>query len=374
MSSATRVAEVAVRDLTPQDHDWARAMIVRMQGSERVARLGELLDPLSMEALLAEADGRQVGLASVNESPDKGLEVVLLLADPSGIGAGTALMETARQVTTASGHHRLWLVTTNDNLPALHFYLRRGLHVAAVHENAVEADRALKPEIAEVNAENGLPIRDLVELELTGEALNQRLSTVLFPAIEDLDRLPAASFVSEMAPLVEGAERFLERLAQERPFGTDEAMLAAAFEVAYQLPDEAKIELVDSHPRIGADASTVSEMSYAEQGYAAEATEGEYEEESLLSAAELAEEAAAERARETARAYEELAMLNELYEERFGFRYVVFVAGRPKAEIVPLLERALRNDRDVELRRAVDDAIYIAGDRLRRLRGLGTEL
>ena len=67
-------------------------------------------------------------------------------------------------------------------------------------------------------------------------------------------------------------------------------------------------------------------------------------------------------------------MLNELYEQRFGFRYVVFVAGRPKTEIVPLLEHALREDRGAELRRAVDDAIYIAADRLRRLRGLGTEV
>ncbi|HEY8179016.1 MAG TPA: 2-oxo-4-hydroxy-4-carboxy-5-ureidoimidazoline decarboxylase, partial [Candidatus Limnocylindria bacterium] len=89
---------------------------------------------------------------------------------------------------------------------------------------------------------------------------------------------------------------------------------------------------------------------------------------------ELAEEAAAQRAAELRRADEDLAMLNKLYERRFGFRYVVFVAGRPRDEIVPLLEHAIVNDREVELRRAVDDAIYIAGDRLRRLRGLGSEI
>jgi 2-oxo-4-hydroxy-4-carboxy--5-ureidoimidazoline (OHCU) decarboxylase len=100
---------------------------------------------------------------------------------------------------------------------------------------------------------------------------------------------------------------------------------------------------------------------------------GVYEDESLFSDAELAEEAAIQRAAELRRADEELAMLNELYEQRFGFRYVIFVAGRPRDEIVPLLEHALVNDREVELRRAVDDAIYIAGDRLRRLRGLGPE-
>jgi 2-oxo-4-hydroxy-4-carboxy--5-ureidoimidazoline (OHCU) decarboxylase/GNAT superfamily N-acetyltransferase len=377
MSSATRVAEVTVRDLRPDDHAWAREIMTRLQGSERVARLGELIDPLEFGSLVAEVDGRQVGLASVHETPDRGLEVVLLLAEPRGIGAGSALMETARQVASASGHHRLWLVTTNDNLAALHFYLRRGMHVAAVHDNAVEADRALKPEIPRVNPENRLPIRDLVEMELTGDALDRRLAPASFPSVEDLDVLPAAAFVTEMAPLLEGARSLLERLASERPFGTDEALLAAAFEAAHGLPEKDQIELVDSHPRIGADPDTVSDMSYAEQGYEAEAingtSEGGDEDEALLSDAELAEEAAAQRASDTARAYEELRMLNEVYEARFGFRYVVFVAGRPKTEIVPLLEHALRNDREVELRRAVDDAIYIAGDRLRKLRGLGTE-
>jgi 2-oxo-4-hydroxy-4-carboxy-5-ureidoimidazoline decarboxylase len=60
--------------------------------------------------------------------------------------------------------------------------------------------------------------------------------------------------------------------------------------------------------------------------------------------------------------------MNELYEQRFGFRYVIFVAGRPKTAIPALLEVALRNDREAELRRAVDDAVDIAADRLHTLR------
>jgi 2-oxo-4-hydroxy-4-carboxy--5-ureidoimidazoline (OHCU) decarboxylase len=134
---------------------------------------------------------------------------------------------------------------------------------------------------------------------------------------------------------------------------------------------------VDSHPRIGADASELSRRSTVEQGHDAEPVDtGSADAEPGAAAEDLEaqEEAAAERARLITLAYQELAMLNELYEAHFGFRYVVFVAGRPKTEIVPLMERALRNDREVELRRAVDDVIYIAGDRLRRLRGLGTEV
>ena len=274
-------------------------------------------------------------------------------------------------------------MTTNDNLPAIHFYLRRGLHVAAVHERAVDADRALKPEIPAVNPVNGLPIRDLIEMELVGDALDRPVQTAGFPSVADLDKLPVEAFVSEMGPLVEGAPAFLEVLAGSRPLETDERLLAAAFDVAHALPEDAQVQLIDAHPPIGAAADTVSALSYAEQGYAPTAVavapapeangDGVYEDESLFSDAELAEEAALQRAAELRRADEELAMLNELYEQRFGFRYVVFVAGRPRDEIVPLLEHALVNDREVELRRAVDDAIYIAGDRLRRLRGLGPE-
>jgi 2-oxo-4-hydroxy-4-carboxy--5-ureidoimidazoline (OHCU) decarboxylase len=289
------------------------------------------------------------------------------------MGAGTALMDTARQVAMASGHHRLWLVTTNDNLPAIHFYLRRGMSIATVHAGAVAADRTLKPEIPERNQQNGLPIRDLVEFELTGERLDRTLETRAFPATDDLDLLPPEAFAAEVGPLFEGGGRFLALLAEARPFGSDEGLLAAAFEVAHGLPDAEKVELADSHPRIGADAAELSRMSHAEQGYDAESADSESGDVDPDDQ-EAREEAAAERARQIALAYEELAILNDLYEAHFGFRYVVFVAGRPKTEIVPLMERALRNDRDVELRRAVDDVIYIAGDRLRGLRGLGMEV
>jgi OHCU decarboxylase len=171
-------------------------------------------------------------------------------------------------------------------------------------------------------------------------------SAASIPSIDDLNGLAPDAFAAALSSLFEGAPRFLRRVAEARPFETDAELLAAAHEVAISMPEEERIELIEAHPRIGADAGTVSALSFDEQGYEEEAAEGA----------------------ETARAYAELAMLNEIYEARFGFRYVVFVAGRSKAEIVPLLEHALRNDRDAELRRAVDDAIDIAADRLARLR------
>jgi len=334
-----------VRDFEPRDHDWAQRLIGAHQGGDhRVARLGELLDPLAQEGIVAELDGRPIGLLTVHET-DRGLEVLSLHSEMQGVGAGTRLLETALRVAAASNAPRLWLVTTNDNLDAIRWYLRRGMTVAAVHAGAVDHDRqALKPALPATSPTTGIPIRDLVELELPiadGEALRFRR----FPRIEDIDALPGEPAADLLGPLFEAAPRFLARLVDQRPFGDDAALIARAHELARALPEEEQIELLNAHPRIGADPSTVSDLSHVEQGY---------------------DEAAPPHEPWIA---EELEALNEAYERIFGFRFVVFVAGRPRSAIVPLLEIALRDERISELRRGLDDVVYIAADRLATLRG-----
>jgi len=75
------------------------------------------------------------------------------------------LVDTVKEGAKAKGCRRLWLITTNDNLNALGFYQRRGFRLIALHPNALEASRKLKPQIS-LKAANGIPIRDELELEL----------------------------------------------------------------------------------------------------------------------------------------------------------------------------------------------------------------
>jgi 2-oxo-4-hydroxy-4-carboxy--5-ureidoimidazoline (OHCU) decarboxylase len=167
----------------------------------------------------------------------------------------------------------------------------------------------------------------------------------------DLGRVNAASpavAAEVLAPLFEGAPRSLGRLAAERPFETDGDLLAAAARLARELPAAEAVELVNAHPRIGAEPASVSALSHEEQGYAEDDPSADAE---------------------AARVAEELEWLNDAYERVHGFRYAVFVAGRPRAAIIPLIEVGLRNETDAELRRAVDDCVDIAADRLARLRG-----
>ena len=164
--------------------------------------------------------------------------------------------------------------------------------------------------------------------------------------VEELNSADADAFVAALGPLFEGAPRFLGRLAGARPFETEEDLFPAARAIAREMPEEEQIELLDAHPRIGADPATVSDLSRREQGFDAPPDDDSQ-----------------------AWVGDELLALNEAYESLFGFRFVVFVAGRPRVEIIPILERALHADRDEELRRGLDDVVYIAAERMERLRG-----
>jgi 2-oxo-4-hydroxy-4-carboxy--5-ureidoimidazoline (OHCU) decarboxylase len=138
--------------------------------------------------------------------------------------------------------------------------------------------------------------------------------------------LPRNLTVEELAELFEGRTRFVERLADlDDPLGH-------ARDVAAELPEDEKKEVLDAHPAIGA-TKNVSARSAAEQG---------------------------------ADEVPELAELNRRYEERFGFRFVVFVNRRPKSEIVPILRERLERTREEELTTALDELCAIAEDRWRR--------
>jgi 2-oxo-4-hydroxy-4-carboxy-5-ureidoimidazoline decarboxylase len=59
----------------------------------------------------------------------------------------------------------------------------------------------------------------------------------------------------------------------------------------------------------------------------------------------------------------ELAYLNQVYEEKFGFRFVVFAAGRPRAELLQVLRDRLERSREEELEMGIRELVAIAKDR-----------
>jgi 2-oxo-4-hydroxy-4-carboxy--5-ureidoimidazoline (OHCU) decarboxylase len=134
--------------------------------------------------------------------------------------------------------------------------------------------------------------------------------------------LPRQLTVEQLAELFSGRTRFVERLAQE------DDPLGRASAIARTLTAEEKAEALAAHPRIG-------ERSPEQHG----------DDPAVLA---------------------ELAELNRAYEDRFGFRFVVFVNRRSRAEILPVLRDRLTRTREQELDTGLDDLVAIAEDRWRR--------
>ena len=139
--------------------------------------------------------------------------------------------------------------------------------------------------------------------------------------------LPRQLSREELAELFEGDTALVRKLAEtEDPLGR-------AREIVRGLTEDEKLEALNAHPAIG-QRKGLSARSAAEQGADVDPA-----------------------------VLEELSRLNQEYEEKFGFRFVVFVNRRPKAEILDVLRNRISRTRNEELESAVGELVAIAEDR-----------
>ena len=156
-------AALKVRPFAGADLAWAEPLVAAEMGGRWQVRRGERVDALRPPGLVAERDGRPVGLLTAAPHDD-GWELVLLLATVRRRGVATTLVEHLLAEARAAGALRVWVVTTNDNLGALAFYQRCGFRLSALRPGAVDEARAtLKPEIPPTGQDD-VPIRDELEL------------------------------------------------------------------------------------------------------------------------------------------------------------------------------------------------------------------
>ena len=131
---------------------------------------------------------------------------------------------------------------------------------------------------------------------------------------------------------LEGSTPLAQCVRGQGPYENATQMVAAMRRAIVGLSEAEQVATLNAHPRIGASPSSLSPRSLQEQG-----TE----------------------------TFPELERLNDEYERRFGFRFVVFVNRRPKSEIVEILRARLQRIREEELQAGLEAIVEIAEDRLR---------
>jgi ribosomal protein S18 acetylase RimI-like enzyme len=142
---------------------WARKLIEDNWGSTKIVTRGRVHDTSSLPGFVGLWRHGPAGLVTYRIDGDE-CEIVSLDSLVESQGIGTALINSVRQVAADGRCKRLWLITTNDNQAAVEFYERRGFKVVAVHRDALEETRRLKPELP-LTGIDGIPLKDEIELE-----------------------------------------------------------------------------------------------------------------------------------------------------------------------------------------------------------------
>lgn len=156
--------------LTDEHRAWLRDFLTEHWGSHMMVSRGRLYDASADHAVAAVqaadmfGDAPVIGVATYTIDGAH-CELTTIRSVQEKIGVGGALIAAVKDAARAAGCEDIWLITTNDNLNALRFYQKRGFRIAAVHVNAMDISRRLKPSIPLIGLD-GIALRDEIELEI----------------------------------------------------------------------------------------------------------------------------------------------------------------------------------------------------------------
>ncbi len=163
-STATPTGETfTIRPTTPEDRSWIVSILHRYWASEQIYAKGRVLDASTLPGFAAFRGDTPVGLITYFIEDDS-CEIVTHNSMTDSGGIGSCLLAEVRREARNNGCTRLWLMTTNDNTPALRFYQRRDFDLVALHHNSVHDGRQLKRSIPD-RGHADIPIRHEIELE-----------------------------------------------------------------------------------------------------------------------------------------------------------------------------------------------------------------
>jgi len=130
-----------------------------------------------------------------------------------------------------------------------------------------------------------------------------------------------------------------------RPFADADSLRQAAEQIESMLERADWLEAFSAHPRIG-------DVEGLRKRFAATAQWCEAEQAGVAGAEE--------------QVLHELARCNRLYEERFGYIFIVCATGKSAAQMLGLLRQRLANSPEVELRIAAEEEAKITRLRLEK--------
>jgi GNAT superfamily N-acetyltransferase len=136
--------------------------IIKRWGSDILVTRGIAYRANDLDGVLVYENSKIIGLGLYKIKND--CEIILLETFIQNKGIGTRIIERIKEIAKTKFCKRIWLITSNENINAIKFYQKRGLHISNIYLNAMEEARKLKPEIPKFS--NRIEIRDEIEFEI----------------------------------------------------------------------------------------------------------------------------------------------------------------------------------------------------------------
>lgn len=143
-----------------------------------------------------------------------------------------------------------------------------------------------------------------------------------------------------------GSKTWARQMSQQLPFRSLDELFDIAERVWWSLAAADWLEAFNTHPKIG-EQKAAAETSAASLSWSSNEQAGV--------------------ANASADTRQLLAELNQRYEEKFGFIYIVCATGKSSAELLAILQERLTHDSDSELKIAAHEQALITRLRLNKL-------
>lgn len=163
--------------------------------------------------------------------------------------------------------------------------------------------------------------------------------------LDELNRLPPAQLRESLTQCC-GAASWVEKMMYSFPVDDETALLNAASLHWRSCGEQDWKEAFTHHPRIGDLASLQQKFASTAQWAAGEQAGAANASKEVLAA---------------------LAEGNHLYEEKFGYIFIVCATGKPAAEILQLLNERLQNNAREEIKTAMEEQLKITIIRLKKI-------
>ena len=127
---------------------------------------GNIIDVLNLPGFIAVINDELIGAILYQIKNDE-CEIAALFSLKENVGAGSRLINAVIKTAEEQMCKRIWLITTNDNTPAIRFYQKRGFSLKAIHVNAFKVTQKIKGEgDGVILGIDDIPILHEVEFEI----------------------------------------------------------------------------------------------------------------------------------------------------------------------------------------------------------------